>query len=476
MGVTGAGRRTNPPGPRPDPAGAGPAGLPGEPAGPRPDPRAGASLVTGLVVASLGLWTAFYTPAQVLLAGQLETIDPQRKEALLALVTGIGALVGLVATPLAGALSDRTTSRFGRRRPWVAGGALVAAAGLLLTSGRSTAAGIALGWAVVQLGLSAVLAGLMAELPDRVPVARRARVSAWTGAAQPVSLLAGTALVTSVVDGGAGRYALVALVLVVCTVVFLVLVRDDARLDRRPDRRLNRPSDRLSERSSERPSDRLSERSSDRPSPGTGLRRFLGGFRVAFAGHPDFRFAWSSRFLIQSGNAVGTLYLLYFLRDEVHYEQRFPGRSAEQGLTILVSLYSLGIVLAAFAGGAYSDRTGRRRTPVTAAGAVIAAAALLLAVWPSWPGALVAAGLMGLGYGVYVSVDQALITQVLPSADDGGRDLGITNLANVLPHLLGPLLAAALVNSPGGYRSLYAVTAGLTLGGGMLVRRVRGVR
>ncbi|MFB7908748.1 MFS transporter [Kitasatospora sp. NPDC056076] len=456
MGVTGAGRRTNPPGPRPGPAGAGPAGLPGEPAGPRPDPRAGASLVTGLVVASLGLWTAFYTPAQVLLAGQLETIDPQRKEALLALVTGIGALVGLVATPLAGALSDRTTSRFGRRRPWVAGGALVAAAGLLLTSGRSTAAGIALGWAVVQLGLSAVLAGLMAELPDRVPVARRARVSAWTGAAQPVSLLAGTALVTSVVDGGAGRYALVALVLVVCTVVFLVLVRDDARLDRRPDRSLNR--------------------SSERPSPGTGLRRFLGGVRLAFAGHPDFRFAWSSRFLIQSGNAVGTLYLLYFLRDEVHYEQRFPGRSAEQGLTILVSLYSLGIVLAAFAGGAYSDRTGRRRTPVTAAGAVIAAAALLLAVWPSWPGALVAAGLMGLGYGVYVSVDQALITQVLPSADDGGRDLGITNLANVLPHLLGPLLAAALVNSPGGYRSLYVVTAGLTLGGGMLVRRVRGVR
>ncbi|GGR90775.1 MULTISPECIES: MFS transporter [Streptomyces] len=409
-----------------------------------PVTRVRAPFVAGLALASLGLWTALYTPVQVLLARQLEAIDPGGKETALALVTGIGALVGLVATPLAGALSDRTASRFGRRRPWLAGGALCAAAGLALLSRQGSVASVAGAWCLAQLGLGAVLAGLVAVLPDQVPVSQRARVSAWMGAAQPVSVLLGTVLVTRAVTGTAAGYAVPALAVVTGAALFLALVKDAPP--------------------------------GHRPAPSGGPRHLLRGTWGSLRRHPDFALAWVTRFLIQSGNAIGTLYLLYFLRDEIRYEQRFPGRSAEQGLTVLVSLYALGIVGAAFAGAAYSDRHGRRRTPIVVAGTVIAAAALLLAVWPSWPAALAAAPLMGLGYGVYVSVDQALVTDVLPSSGDRGRDLGVTNIANVLPHVLGPLLAAALVSAPGGYRSLFTVTAVLTLAGVLLVRRIRGVR
>ena len=75
---------------------------------------------------------AFFTPIQVLLPQQVERIAPADKEAMLAVVTGLGALAAVLANPLAGALSDRTCLRlagreFGRRHVWTAGGALLGA-------------------------------------------------------------------------------------------------------------------------------------------------------------------------------------------------------------------------------------------------------------------------------------------------------------------------------------------------------------
>jgi MFS family permease len=108
-------------------------------------------------------------------------------------------------------------------------------------------------------------------------------------------------------------------------------------------------------------------------------------------------------------------------------------------------------------------------------GVVIAAAALLLAIWPTWPVALVASVLLGTGYGVYLAVDTALITQVLPAAADRAKDLGVINIASAAPQVLGPALAAPLVTHLGGYPTLYAVTAGVTLLGAVLVVRIRSV-
>ncbi|GAA4994925.1 MFS transporter [Kitasatospora paranensis] len=413
------------------------------PAGPD---RVGGGFVGGIALASLGLWAALYTPVQVLLARQLEVVAPAHKEAALGLVTGVGALVALVVGPLAGALSDRTASRFGRRRPWLALGALGGAGGLALLSVQHTVAGLVAGWALVQLGIGSALAALVAVVPARVPAAQCGLVSAWVGATQPLAVLVGTALVTGVAAGtGAGYLALCA-VLLLAQLPFLRALR-------------------------EAPAGGGAVRRA-RPGPAA----FLRAFWVSPRRHPDFALAWLTRLLIQLGNATGTLYLLYFLRDRIHYETLFPGRRAEQGLLVLVGLYSAAIVLAAFVGGMVSDRTGRRRAPVTAAGAVIAAGALLLAVRPSWPTSIAAAALFGLGYGVYVSVDQALITEVLPDPDSHGKDLGVIGIANALPHVLGPVIAAVLVTRLGGYPALFAVTAGLSLLGAVLVRRIRGVR
>jgi MFS family permease len=112
---------------------------------------------------------------------------------------------------------------------------------------------------------------------------------------------------------------------------------------------------------------------------------------------------------------------------------------------------------------------------VILSGYVMAAAAVLLACWPTWTGALIAAAVLGLGFGVYLSVDQALITQVLPTAEDRGKDLGIINIANSAPQVLGPALAFPIVAHLGGYPVLYLVVAAVTVLGSVLVTRIRSV-
>mgnify|MGYP001007217432 FL=1 len=128
-----------------------------------------------LALASVGLWAGFFGPIQVLLAQQAESLDPANKEQVLALVTGLGALVSVVCNPLAGAFSDRTTLRAGRRVPWLVGGALGGAAFLALLSVAPNVPVMVLAWCGVQATLNAMLAATTAVIPDQVPVDRRGR-------------------------------------------------------------------------------------------------------------------------------------------------------------------------------------------------------------------------------------------------------------------------------------------------------------
>lgn len=397
----------------------------------------------GLIfAANLGVWMAFFTPIQVLLPQQIEQIAPGDKENMLAVVTGLGALAAVLANPLAGALSDRTCLRvagreFGRRHVWTAGGALLGAAALVLLAQQRTILGVALGWVAAQVCFNAMLASLSAAVPDRVPVTQRGGVSGWVGIPQALGLVLGAVLVTAVVTGNAAGYLAIAVAILLLSLPFALFTPDE------PLPRTHRPVVRA--------------------------RALLASMWISPRQHPDFAWAWITRFLVQLGNALGTLYLLYFLTDGVRHPD------PEGGLLVLILLYTLGMMLTAVVAGRLSDRSGRRKIYVIASGLIMAVAALLLAVAPVWPMAIVAALLLGAGYGVYLAVDAALITQVLPRATDRAKDLGVINIANSAPQVLGPALSAPLVVYLGGYPTLYAVTAVVTLIGSALVVKIRSV-
>jgi MFS family permease len=408
-----------------------------------PTQRVSRRWITFIALANLGLYLGYLGPISVLLPNQVQAIaGSTHKVALLGWVTGVGAAVAMISNPVAGALSDRTTGRLGRRRPWIIGGALAGTAALGLLAGQHTIAGVLIGWCLAQAALNSMQASLTAAVPDQVPVAQRGVVSGWIGIPQTAGVLLAVVLVTYVVTGNAD-YLLLAAVVLACALPFAASMPDAAlaRAGRPP---WNWPA-------------------------------FARSFWLSPRRYPDFGWAWLTRFAVNLGNAMAILYLLYFLRDRIHYSHLFPGQTAQDGLVILILCYLAGVILTAVTGGALSDRTGRRKLPVTVAGLTMAVPGVMLALWPSWPVTIAAAVILGLGYGVYLSVDQALVTQVLPSAAARAKDLGLINIANSGPQVVAPAIAAPLISQFGGYPALYLGVAVITTAGSVFVWKIRSV-
>ncbi|AYG82120.1 hypothetical protein DWB77_04290 [Streptomyces hundungensis] len=398
----------------------------------------GGRWVGALSLANLGVWVGWFGPLQLLLARQAEHFTPAHKASTLALVTGVGAAVSMVANPVFGALSDRTTAKVGRRIPWVVAGGAGGVAGLLVLAWAPNVAVMTAGWCLVQLALNASFAALTAAVPDQVPHQWRGLVGGWLGVSQVGGILVGTALATAAGGLTAGYLACAAFSLL-ATLPYIAMRRDSPLL----------PAEQ----------------------PPFVWREFLARFWIDPRRHPDFGWAWLTRFLMNLSYSISTMYLLYYLTDAVHY-----AGDADTGVLILTALDAVTLLGTVVIGGIWSDRTGRRKVFVVWSGLLISAATLLLAVWQTWTGAVVASLVLGVGYGVYTSVDFALLTDVLPSAADHGRDLGVINIANALPQVLAPAVAAPIVTHLGGYGTLYALAGVIGLAGSGLVGRIRSVR
>jgi MFS family permease len=134
------------------------------------------------------------------------------------------------------------------------------------------------------------------------------------------------------------------------------------------------------------------------------------------------------------------------------------------------------IVLSSLLLGRWSDRVGRRKPFVVVSALFQAVAALLLAFVPDFSVAIVAGALLGIGYGAFLSVDQALATQVLPDAATRGKDLGIMNIATTVPQAVAPLLGAWIVAAVAGFTGLFVISAIATILGALAVLPVKAVR
>lgn len=406
-----------------------------------PTRRVGAGWIAAFASAWFGIWMAQLTPVQLLLPAQIDAqLRPDHwVDSVMAFgaISGIASLFVIVAYPLTGALSDRTTSRFGRRRPWIAAGAVVFAIALVALGLQTELWAIGAAWVAATVGFCVMTAALTATISDQVPVGQRGFVSGWMSAPQAVGIIVGLVLVTMVVTGRLAGYALVAVALVGLTLPFLT--RHDEPLA---------PGERS----------RVT------------ARGVIASLWISPRAHPDFGWTLLSRVLVSIGNALGTGLLLYFLMFGLGDE------NAESDLIVLTLIYMMFVIIASLGFGALSDRLGRRRVFVFVAAALQGLAALLLALVPDLTAAMIAAGLLGLGYGCFLSVDQALATQVLPDPAARGKDLGIMNIATAVPQAIGPLLGAAAVVVTGSFMLVFLLSAAFGIAGAVAVTRVRSVQ
>ena len=382
----------------------------------------------------LGIWMAQLTPIQLLLPMQVEAriiaTAWQDKVIAFGIISGIAGVFALVAYPLTGLLSDRTTGRFGRRRPWIAAGTVLFAVSLVLLGQQHTTVGIGVWWTATLVGFCVLTAALTATISDQVPVGQRGFVSGWISAPQAVGTILGILLVSLLALGQAAGYQVMALLLVALVTPFVIWMPDEPVSRVRPHT----------------------------------------GFWISPRQFPDFGWTLLSRVLVNLGNAFGTTLLFYFLEDHLKVAD------AEAAILELTLVYMFFVVAASLLLGKLSDRTGRRKAFVWLAAALQGVAALLLAFIPQYSVAMLGAALLGLGYGCFLSVDQALATQVLPDPATRGKDLGIMNIASAVPQAIAPLLGAMVVAYLGGFGVLYLVAGVTSLIGAVAVLPIRQVR
>jgi MFS family permease len=404
-----------------------------------PTQKVGIGFMITLTAAAMSLFVLYAGIGALLLPYQVGLLAPTSKVVVLGLFTGIAVLVALVANPLAGAFSDRTTSRFGRRRPWILVGGLLTVMGLLFMWQARSLTFLFIGWCCVELFSNCVLAALTATIPDQVPESQRGTVSGIFGLSTSLGGILGAILAGQLFKSAPTNAYAAMLVVVLLTAVLFAIVLPDKVL----------PKGYL---------------------PQFKLGAFVKNFWINPRKNPDFGWAWLTRFIPFIGYFLATTYVLYYLQDVVKYHTPLQGASTFSIIATVVSLAST------LLGGFLSDRIKRRKPFVVAGMIVIAASMLMLAIFQIWAVVLVAAAVLGFGLGAYLAVDVAIVTLVLPSAENRAKDMGIVNIANTLPHSLAPLLAGIILALTHNYSALYIIAAVFVLLGILTVLPIKSVR
>ncbi|MBW5424107.1 MFS transporter [Streptomyces sp. BG9H] len=411
---------------------------------PPPDRPAGTprGLMPLLLVGNTAMFTLYIGVGGVLLPLQIERIDEADKVAMLGLVSGVSAVFATLFNPVAGALSDRS----GRRNPWILGSGLAAVGAMALLGGVDTVLLVTIAWCVGQAVVNVFQAALTSVVPDRVPLSARGKASAAVGLGMPLGSTIGALLGSAFADHIRTGYLVLGAFVALAAVLFTSFAREKP------------PT--TTDRAEKAPLKRQ-------------FAAFLGALR-----HHDFRWAFIGRALLVLGYFCVFGYQLYILQDHIALPS---GISPEGAVAILTPVNAVAMALSTVVGGVLSDRLNRRKLFVALSAVISAVALIVPAVSPTWPAMIVFAVLNGLGFGCFMAVDNALVSMILPSAEDAARDLGVLNMAQAGPQILAPFAASVIVSlcgggQGGGYTALFIAGAVLSLLGALAVRPIRGVR
>lgn len=363
-----------------------------------------------LVLAQFFVLFSLLTPTVVAWAIKLTMLlPPSAVPGAQGLVAGLTSLASIIAMPIVGNLSDRTKSRFGRRRPWLLGGVLIGTAALVVTATANTFVVVLVGSIVAGLGFNSAIAAFGGLYADRVPSKWHGRVGAFIGVATNFAAIGGAAIAAAFAPNIVAIFVIPGVLAIIFVVVLAFVVRDS-------------PAD-------VRIVGRLT------------IGQILASFSWPARQSRDFTVNLVSRFLIWMGyTAIISFETLFFIQ---HFG--IPGESVAGYMLAATGLSGIATLLGSVVGGWVTDKTDRRRAFVIVAGALMGVGLMIFAFSPTVQFAIGAGILVGLGLGAYLAVDLALATRLIPDVRFTGRYMGIVNLASSLPGSLMPFLAPALL-------------------------------
>ena len=404
--------------------------------------RVGWGFISLYTLAFISTSLMFIAPLLVTLALKVNSlVGIERAPDSLALVAGVGALLAMVGNPFFGKMSDRTSSRLGMRRPWMVIGLAGGSLGILVVALAPSIAVVLVGWCLAQLFFNALLAAMVAVLPDQVPTTQRGLVAGVLGVCTPIASVSGTFLVKLFTGSQLAMFMAPCAIGGFFILLFAVTLKD---------RRLAKAD-----------------------KPNWSMREFASTFYVNPRRNPDFAWAFASRFMFVLAYAFLVTYQAYYLLAKIGSTKA----EVPQQIFLGTLVQSAVVVAASLIGGKLSDRTGRRKIFVLTASVVYGAAMFVIAVASNFNGFLVGMAIGGLGFGIYVAVDLALVVDVLPDKDNAAKDLGVFNMAGALPFSIAPGIAPAILAvGSGSYGVLYAVAGVCAIIGAVAILPVKRVR
>jgi MFS family permease len=374
-----------------------------------------------------------------LLAAKIEILEPDDKVFFLGLVTALGGVLATVSLFVWGAVSDLTRSRFGRRTPWIVFGALTGFVGLILMGIANDIGSLIAAYVGYTLLFNALPAAVLAIFPDRIPRDKRGTASAVYGGAQVFGGAAGGIISSRFLDDPTPLFFAAAAVLLIGGLLFVVIAPDHS--------------------------------SKEMPRVTLDVKGLLASFKFP-AKAPDFYWAFAGRFLLLLGLFMVQNFQLYILSDYVGLEgEELANTVALVGFASLVT-----IVIGTVVAGPLSDKIGRRRMPIFIASLLFGVAVLIPLLLPTAGGMIIFGAVSGLGLGAFLSVDAALMTEVLPSEESRGKDLGILNTANTVPGIIAPLATAGIVGIGIGYPPVFIISLIVILIGAFSIFKIKSVR
>lgn len=388
-----------------------------------------------LLVANAAMLAVYMGVGSVLLPTQIAAIAPDDKVAVLGLIGGISAVFATACNPIAGALSDRS----GRRSPWILGGALASLAGLAFLGSVDTALLVGIGWCLVQATMNVYQAAVTAIVPDRVPVAKRGTASALVGLGLPIGGTVGVLVASQTAERLQTGYLVFGAIIAGSALLLTFFCRDVPR---------------------------------SAPAQAVPAKAQIAAFLSALANH-DFRWAFIGRALMVLGYFSVIGYQLYILGDHIALP---AGLTPPAAMAVLTPVTMVAMAVSTVVGGLLSDRWNRRKVFVGVSAALAGLVMIIPVVSPTWSGMIAFNALNGLAFGCFMAVDTALVTLVLPRAEDAARDMGVLNIANAGPQIVAPFVASAVVTAFGGYTPLFLVGGALSLIGALAILPIRSVR
>jgi len=342
----------------------------------------------------------------------LEFAPEAQKNTYLGLLTFVGSLIAVFIQPLAGAFSDRFGSSWGRRRPFIFVGTLLALLFLPSIGISGSFLFLLIGYCLLQVATNIAQGPFQAFIPDLVPHGRRGVASGAKSLAEILGGVVFLRLVAYFMDsytstgsnvwlwaaiGFLGLMLLAAMVATVLTV-------------------------------KEQPSSSTGELSA--------VKTMAGAYKIDVKANPGFIWFLVSRLFILMAMVVLQTFALYFVIDVIH-----PPNPAGLAADLLITV-GVFLLLAVYPAGRLSDRFGRKPI-ILFSGFVGIVGILVLFLAHSYIGTLVCGGLLGLSAGAFLSTNWALATDLVPAGEEA-RYLGLTNIATAgagaLARLIGPVI------------------------------------